>query len=99
MSICVIVLVDFTFAALRLTVISLSHYSIRNALHGRSAMEGFTFVDKLFFFSGALGSAVFLVRLVAQFVMGGGDDMDAVDAHDGLDSILSFKLLTLQGIT
>jgi hypothetical protein len=58
----------------------------------------------IFFIAAALGGILFLVRLITQFFgIGHGLDgvdvsPDNVDAHMG-DSDISFKLLSLQGIT
>lgn len=47
-----------------------------------------------------LGGALFLVRLILQFVAGGGDFDDAIGGHhDVSHSDASFKVLSFQGIT
>ncbi len=70
---------------------------------GQRLWEGKTLLDKLFFFAAVIGGALFLVQLILLF-LGGHADMDLeLDAdlvepgHAGAD--LSFKVLSLQGIT
>ncbi|MCK5270118.1 MAG: NfeD family protein [Sedimentisphaerales bacterium] len=66
-------------------------------------------MEWFFLLCALIGGTLFMVRLVLQFV-GGDTDMDAdgdididmdgdVDVGDGGDSDISFKLLSLQGIT
>lgn len=72
-----------------------------------SLFSYFSGLDLFFFICALVGSILFLVRTVLQFI-GGGSDVDGgadMGGHDfahegtGVDSDVSFKVLTLQGLT
>lgn len=61
-------------------------------------------LDRLFFFSALGGGVLFVIQLILLFLGGGGDmdletdvDINTDASHPGAD--LSFKVLSLQGIT
>lgn len=65
-------------------------------------MAGLTWIEIIYWAATIVGGTLFILRLIMMFMGGsaGEDALDsAVDAGDGVDTDLGFKLMSVQGLT